>query len=244
MFFTSMMIHVEIILPFCFLLFQVLQKHKPRLVRHVDASYVVRIFKREDIVDTDEVSNIRKSNKPIVSLIATVAGKGIPAYRMLLNVLKDVWRYNALYKDMMDMHEKAMVSPCVKSSCHINSKHQLTTISMLNRQLAKLLSGNEVRGKVSIAAMRRRLSLVRYRHGLEKFLDLEHHFIPIRRRFNPQDLPTDLLRVQDPFFGDEGRSFRQETTVHGQQWGRRRWRGMSCSCAVVHRLSKAVSTFF
>ena len=42
------------------------------------------------------------------------------------------------------------------------------------------------------------ISLVRYRHGLEKFL--EHHFIPIRRRFNPHDLPADLLRVQDPFF--------------------------------------------
>ena len=41
------------------------------------------------------------------------------------------------------------------------------------------------------------ISLVRYRHGLEKFL--EHHFIPIRRRFNPHDPPTDLLRVQDPF---------------------------------------------
>ena len=87
------------------------------------------------------------------------------------------------------------------------------------------------------------ISLVRYRRGLEKFL--EHHFIPIRRRFNPHDLPTDLLRVQDPFFfGEEGRSFRQETTVHGPQWGGRRWRGMSCSCAVVHRLSKAVSIFF
>ena len=54
------------------------------------------------------------------------------------------------------------------------------------RQLAKLLSGNEVRGKVAIAAMllvcrRLSISLVRYRHGLEKFL--EHHFIPIRRRF-------------------------------------------------------------
>ena len=43
------------------------------------------------------------------------------------------------------------------------------------------------------------ISLVRYRHGLEKFL--EHYFIPIRIRFNPHDLPTDLLRVQDPFFG-------------------------------------------
>ena len=43
------------------------------------------------------------------------------------------------------------------------------------------------------------ISLVRYRHGLEKFL--AHHFIPIRRRFNPHDLPTDLLGVQDPFFG-------------------------------------------
>ena len=53
-----------------------------------------------------------------------------------------------------------------------------------NRQLAKLLSGNEVRGKVAISAMQKavnRCSLVRYRHGLEKFL--EHHFIPIRRRF-------------------------------------------------------------
>ena len=60
------------------------------------------------------------------------------------------------------------------------------------------------------------ISLVRYRHGLEKFL--EHHFIPIRRRFNSHDLPTDLLRVQDPFFfGEEGRSFRQETSMawHG-----------------------------
>ena len=41
-------------------------------------------------------------------------------------------------------------------------------------------------------------SLVRYRHGLDKFL--EHRFIPIRRSFNPHDLPADLLRVQDPFF--------------------------------------------
>ena len=60
------------------------------------------------------------------------------------------------------------------------------------------------------------ISLVRYRHGLEKFL--EHHFIPIRRRFNPHDPPTDLLRVQDPFFfGEERRSFRQETSMawHG-----------------------------
>ena len=40
------------------------------------------------------------------------------------------------------------------------------------------------------------------------------------------------------FWGEEGQSFRQETTVHGPQWGRRRWRGMSCCCAVVHRLSK------
>ena len=46
------------------------------------------------------------------------------------------------------------------------------------------------------------------------------------------------------FFGEEGRPFRQETTVHGPRWGRRRWRGMPCSCAVVHRLSKAVSIFF
>ena len=49
--------------------------------------------------------------------------------------------------------------------------------------------------------------------------------------------------VQDQFFREEGRSFRQETTVHGPQWGRRRWRGMSCSCAVVHRLSESVSIF-
>ena len=45
------------------------------------------------------------------------------------------------------------------------------------------------------------------------------------------------------FFG-EGRFFRQEATVHGRQWGCRRWRGMSCSCAVVHCLCKAVSVFF
>ena len=78
------------------------------------------------------------------------------------------------------------------------------------------------------------ISLVRYRHGLEKFL--EHHFIPIRRRFNPHDLPTDLLRVQDPFFfsGKKADLFDRK----------RRWRCMACSCAVVHRLSKAVSIFF
>ena len=79
------------------------------------------------------------------------------------------------------------------------------------------------------------ISLVRYRHGLKKFL--EHHFIPIRRRFNPHDLPSDLLRVQDPFFsGKKADLFDRK----------RRWRGMACSCAVVHRLSlsKAVSIFF
>ena len=50
------------------------------------------------------------------------------------------------------------------------------TVKLLrnNRQLAKLLSGNEVRGKVAIAAMQKAVhSIVRYRHGLEKFL--EHH---------------------------------------------------------------------
>ena len=78
------------------------------------------------------------------------------------------------------------------------------------------------------------ISLVRYRHGLEKFL--EHHFIPIRRRFNPHDLPTDLLRVQDPFFFRGRRLIFSTGNVDG--------RGMACSCAVVHRLSKAVSIFF
>ena len=53
-------------------------------------------------------------------------------------------------------------------------------------------------GARSRSRLYRRLSFVRYRHGLEKFL--EHHFIPIRRRVNLHDLPTDLLRVQDPFF--------------------------------------------
>ena len=49
-------------------------------------------------------------------------------------------------------------------------------------------------------------SLVRYRHGLDKFL--EHRFIPIRRSFNPHDLPADLLQVQDPFFsGKEANLF-------------------------------------
>ena len=77
------------------------------------------------------------------------------------------------------------------------------------------------------------ISLARCRHGLEKFL--EHHFIPIRIRFNPHDLPTDLLRVQDPFFsGKKADLFDRK----------RRWRGMACSCAVVHRLSEAVSIFF
>ena len=66
---------------------------------------------------------------------------------------------------------------------------------------------------------RQSISLVRYRHGLEKVL--EHHFIPIRRRFNPHDLPTDLLRVQDPFFFRGRRPIfptaRQETSMgwHG-----------------------------
>ena len=90
-------------------------------------------------------------------------------------------------------------------------------------------------GARSRSRLCRRLSssLVRYRHGLEKFL--EHHFIPIRRRFNPHDLPTDLLRVQGPFFsGKKADLFDRK----------RRWRGMACSCAVVHRLSKAVSIFF
>ena len=45
------------------------------------------------------------------------------------------------------------------------------------------------------------------------------------------------------FFREEGRSFRQETTVHGPQWGRPRWRGMSCSCVVVH-LKLWASFFF
>ena len=79
------------------------------------------------------------------------------------------------------------------------------------------------------------ISLVRYRHGLEKFL--EHHFIPIRRRFYPHDLPTDLLRGQDPFFFSGRRPIRLFDR-------KRRWRGMACSCAVVHHLSKAVSIFF
>ena len=53
-----------------------------------------------------------------------------------------------------------------------------------------------------------------------------------------------FCELKTHFFGEEGRPFRQETTVHAPRWGRRRWRGMPCSCAVVHRLSKAVSIFF
>ena len=106
-----------------------------------------------------------------------------------------------------------------------------------NRQLAKLLSGNEVRGKVAIAAMQKAVNFTRsLSTWSRKFL--EHHFIPIRRRFNPHDLllvPTDLLLVQDPFFvGEEGRSFRQETSMA--------WHGLFL-CG-LHPLSKAVSIFF
>ena len=91
-------------------------------------------------------------------------------------------------------------------------------VTLLNRQLAKLLSGNEVRGKVAIAAICRRLSisLVRYRHGLEKFL--EHHFIPIRRRFNPRYLPTDLLRVQGPIFFRGRKPIFSTGNVDGVAW--------------------------
>ena len=93
-------------------------------------------------------------------------------------------------------------------------------LAIMNRQLAKLLSGNEVRGKVAIAAMQEAVNFTRSlsRHGLEKFL--EHHFIPIQRRFNPHDLSTDLLRVQGPFF-----SGKKADLFHRK----RRWRGMACS---------------
>ena len=65
-----------------------------------------------------------------------------------------------------------------------------------NRQLAKLLSGNEVRGKVAIAAVQ--MTLVRYRDGLEKFF--EHSFLRIWEDSNAHDLFAELLRAQDAFF--------------------------------------------
>ena len=110
---------------------------------------------------------------------------------------------------MLILHELVVILETLctkKNGCNF----QLTT--------CKIIVWERGYGARSRSRLCRRLpiSLVRYRHGLEKFL--EHHFIPIRRRFNPHDLPTDLLRVQDPFFfGEEGRSFRQETSMawHG-----------------------------
>ena len=90
-----------------------------------------------------------------------------------------------------------------------------------NRQLAKLLSGNEVRGKVAIAAMQKAVNFTRSLSTWSRKVS---------------DLPTDLLRVQDPFF------FRGKRADLFDR--KRRWCGMACSCVVFHRLSKAVSIFF
>ena len=113
-----------------------------------------------------------------------------------------------------------------------------------NRQLAKLLSGNEVRGKVAIAALQEGCQFDSFAIDMvsKSFLST------ISSRFRDVLTLTIYLQIfcefKTHFFGEESRYFRQETTVHGPQWGRRRWRGMSCSCAVVHRLPNAVSIFF
>ena len=102
------------------------------------------------------------------------------------------------------------------------------------RQLAKLLSGNEVRARSRSRLCRRlSISLVRYRHGLEKFLST------ISSRFG--DVLTLTIHLQifcefkTHFFSGKNADLFDR---------KRRWRGMACSCAVVHRLSKAVSIFF
>ena len=60
------------------------------------------------------------------------------------------------------------------------------------------------------------ISLVRYRHGLEKFL--EHHFIPIRGRFNPHDLPTRSSASSRPTFFGEERPIFSTGNVDGMAW--------------------------
>ena len=61
-------------------------------------------------------------------------------------------------------------------------------------------------------------SLIRHWDCLEKFL--QHNFLPIRRSSKAHDLSAELLRVQCTFFWrKEGRSFREETMVHGPQGG-------------------------
>ena len=91
----------------------------------------------------------------------------------------------------------AKKSQALAKSCASVSRSRDLFLLVVNRQLAKLLSGNEVRARSrSRLCGRLSTSLVR---GLEKFL--ERRFIPTRRSFNPHDLPAYLLRVQDPFFG-------------------------------------------
>ena len=96
-------------------------------------------------------------------------------------------------------------------------REELTALDQTIDNLQNYCLGTRYGARLRSRLCRRlSISLVRYRHGLEKFL--EHHFIPIRRRFNSHDLPTDLLRVQDPFFFRGRRPIFSTGNVDGVAW--------------------------
>ena len=99
-----------------------------------------------------------------------------------------------------------------------------------NRQLAKLLSGNEVRGKVAIAALQMIVNFSRSLSRWPRKLFWSTVFSGFGKVLTLGDLFPELLRAQGAFFfGEEGRSFWQETTVHGLQLPGKPWSSrLSC----------------
>ena len=78
--------------------------------------------------------------------------------------------------------------------------------SLFNRQLAKLLSGNEVRGKVAIAAVQMTVNFTRSLSRWPRKV-FEHSFLRIWEGSNAQDLFAELLRAQDAFFSGKKADF-------------------------------------
>ena len=104
--------------------------------------------------------------------------------------------------------------------------------SLANRQLAKLLSGNEVRGKVAIAAVQMTVNFTRsLSRWPRKFF--EHIFSVFGK------IPTLKIYLQSfassrrIFFGEEGDLF-AETTVHGPQGGSRDRAGLVMFCCAIY----------
>ena len=93
---------------------QVLRNYISHLSEELNAGYMVQACKVAKVLtakESGEIMALSFSNSSLVAhILSTVVKNGVQAYRLFLNVLKEIWRYSRIYQMMIRSHELAMVS--------------------------------------------------------------------------------------------------------------------------------------